>query len=290
MGRRFKALLTRNSISLAKQRASNKYLSAATLTTRYACLAEATSAQSTPCSSPRPLALSEYQVSSQNGEDGILCELLCRLGTGVGSFAEIGASDGAECNLAFLADWMGWQGWLVEGCLPLYERLRAKYGDASEVKAVCRWVLPSNVNGLFGSEGISPDIDVLSIDIDGLDLWVWLALEAANPKVVVIEYNAALGAHERIAVDPKTFVKWDGHSIVYGASIGALVEVARKKGYSLVHTDQAGVNAFFIRDDLKPLFPETNQPRIRGVNHFLSSVEPSKPPMWRKHFVTVDLS
>jgi len=34
------------------------------------------------------------------------------------------------------------------------------------------------------------EIDLLSLDIDGNDIWVWQAIRSISPRVMIIEYNA----------------------------------------------------------------------------------------------------
>ena len=50
-----------------------------------------------------------------------------------------------------------------------------------------------NVNSLFAQYGVPKQFDLLSIDIDGNDYWVWKAIEDFTPRVVVIEYNIYFG-------------------------------------------------------------------------------------------------
>ena len=49
--------------------------------------------------------------------------------------------------------------------------------------------------------GFTGEIDLLSIDIDGMDYWVWEAVSACSPRVVAIEYNWLFGA-ERAVTHP----------------------------------------------------------------------------------------
>ena len=53
-----------------------------------------------------------------------------------------------------------------------------------------------------------------------------------------------------------SFVRNNAHSsnVYYGASLGALEFLAKKKGYSLIGTNMAGNNAFFVRDDFSSNF------------------------------------
>ncbi len=101
----------------------------------------------------------------------------------------------------FLADVLGWQGLFIEPDEASYSELAAKYA-AGRVQTVNAAVTPQNVESLFAAAGVPAEPDVLSIDVDGQDYWIWEALEAHRPRVVVIEYNAVLPA--RAAARPAT--------------------------------------------------------------------------------------
>jgi hypothetical protein len=107
------------------------------------------------------------------------------------------------------------------------------------------------VNDIVGD---SP-LGVLSIDVDGMDYWLWKAVEATAAEVVIIEYNASMGP-ERPGMVPydKSFSAMKAHASGYyhGASLAALERLGRSKGYSLVAVDSAGVNAFFVHDAVRP--------------------------------------
>ena len=94
---------------------------------------------------------------------------------------------------------------------------------------------------------------MLSIDIDSTDYWIWEALTVINPRVVVIEYNASFGISLSVTVPYQlNFNRYEFHPSGYyhGASLHALNALALRKGYALVGCDTAGVNAFFVRQDL----------------------------------------
>src|SRR5438445_5011726 len=55
----------------------------------------------------------ERRVHSQNGEDGIIQEILRRVGTLNGFFVEVGVESGEECNCARLALAESWHGVFV---------------------------------------------------------------------------------------------------------------------------------------------------------------------------------
>ena len=60
------------------------------------------------------LTAHELRVFSQNGEDGVLAEILRRIGTGSRTFVEFGIQDGSEGTTVFLAQVMGWSGVYLE--------------------------------------------------------------------------------------------------------------------------------------------------------------------------------
>jgi hypothetical protein len=218
---------------------------------------------------PDDLGRYEWRSSSQNGEDGVIAELMRRCGTGSRFFVEIGAGDGQEANCVALADREGWAGVFVEADQALYSRLERKYADVPRVRTVRLAVSPGNVNDLSADAGVPREVGVLSIDIDGADYWVWEALTRFEPRIVVVEYNAALPADRRV-VQPldAAMEKWDGTDY-FGASIGALRALAWRKGYVLAHTDRTGCNAFFVRSDLAKSARVPRNPPIHPPNFFL---------------------
>ena len=108
-------------------------------------------------------------------------------------------------------------------------------------------VTRENIAGLVESANLG-DIDLLSIDIDGNDYWIWEAL-AVRPAVTVIEYNAKFHPPTKWIMEYNAAHRW--HSGDYqGASLQSLHELANAKGYRLVGCSLAGVNAFFVRNEL----------------------------------------
>ena len=60
------------------------------------------------------------------------------------------------------------------------------------VRTVRAAVEPDTIEGLLRGAGVPEEPDLLVIDVDGNDYWIWRALEAFRPRVVVIEYNGDL--------------------------------------------------------------------------------------------------
>lgn len=205
----------------------------------------------------------EFRVFSQNGEDGLLLWLLDETGAEVKTFVEIGIENGLECNTAVLGFVLGWDGLMVEADprgAAAARKLAARMlrGRNNRVEVRQEYVRPATIGALF----TGPRLGVLSIDVDGMDYWLWKAVTSAQPDVVVIEYNASLGAEAAISVPfREDFSAAEAHPSGYyhGASLAALEKLGREKSYSLVAVDSAGVNAFFVRDAVRPaaLKPQT---------------------------------
>jgi hypothetical protein len=208
----------------------------------------------------------ELSVFSQNGEDGVLLEILHRIGLGSRTFVEFGAGDGTENCCSLLADVLGWAGLFVEPDPRHFVRLSAKYRNNPHVMTLDKVITAGNVEGVFAQASVPSDLDVLSIDVDGEDFWIWKAIDEYQPRVVIIEYNASLDASTP-RVQPPGTGPWD-HTEFFGASLRALADLGRSKGHTLVHLELVGANAFFVRDDL--LWPNARLPVLRGPNYDLA--------------------
>ena len=99
-----------------------------------------------------------------------------RLQIGSGYFVEFGAAEGGEGNCVFLADVLGWSGLFIEGSEALYARLATKYRHVARVQAINSMVTPENVESILVAASAPAEFDVLSIDVDGQDWWIWRAI------------------------------------------------------------------------------------------------------------------
>jgi hypothetical protein len=234
---------------------------------------------------PRDLHRFEAQVCSQNGEDGVIAEIFRRIGVTHRVFLEIGVGDGTENNTAFLLA-QGWTGFWIDGNPALNKRIAGSPVEKS-IRYRIALVSEENVAGLAKELGVPPDLDFLSIDIDQNSYYAWRALRAWKPRALVIEYNAAIPP----TLDWK--VGYDPHKVHdgtnnYSASLKALENLGRELGYSLVHCELTGCNAFFVRSDLVAehfLAPFTAEqhyerarfPYIHRSAHRSSLLDPSSP-------------
>jgi hypothetical protein len=200
---------------------------------------------------PERLIARRFRLSSQNQEDGITAALLREAGAVNRTFVEIGSGLSGG-NSAFLAREWGWTGLMVDGNARMTQVGRRFPG----VSAVSAWVTRESINDLIAQHGFAGEVDVLSLDLDGNDYWVWEALTACSPRIVILEYNSIFGANRAVTVpyNPK-FDRHEHHTMYHGASLAALAQLSARKGYRLVAVEPTGVNAFFLRADVAPHIP-----------------------------------
>jgi hypothetical protein len=258
---RFRFLLTsslRASLNSAGVRPSGIYEAMGELARRYELPAE-------------DLTQYELKVFSQNGEDGVIAEILRRIDAPSRTFVEFGIGNGTEGNCVFLDAVLGWKGTFIERDEVAFDALARRHAHSSRVNAVRAELEPSTVEATLLDAGVGHEPDVASIDVDGNDYHLWEALETIRPRLVVIEYNARFDPG-RVQVQSYSQSVADG-SDRFGASLGALRELGKSKGYRLVHTELAGVNAFFVRHELANdrFLPEDEVP-VRPANYYLDDV------------------
>ena len=198
----------------------------------------------------------EFRCFSQFGEDGILLYLFSVLGTTDRRVIEICAGDGIECNAANLIVNHGWEGLLLDGDEGGLERGRAFYRDCPGTsllppKLVHAWITSENVNRLIEENGFTGEVDLFSLDMDGVDDWVWKSVMSVSPRVVVLEYNNLWGPDDPVTSPDLADFRWaSARDAPRGASLAAFVKLGRQKGYRLVGCHRYGFNAFFVRNDL----------------------------------------
>lgn len=200
------------------------------------------------------LAENEFRVFSQWGEDGILAHLLRHVAVESKVFVEFGVETYAEANTRWLLTHAGWSGLVLDGSEANVAAIRRDpiYWQYP-LKAASAFITRENINDLLQAQGLSGEIGLLSVDIDGVDYWVWEAITAVQPAMVVAEYNSLFGPERAVTVpyDP-AFQRAQAHHShsYYGASLAALVALGRRKGMAFVGSNSAGNNAFFVRREL----------------------------------------
>lgn len=202
------------------------------------------------------LEANEFRVFSQWGEDGIIQHLVRHVPIPRDLCVEIGVETYEEANTRFLVARDNWTAVLVDGSEWCIERIRSsRFYWLHDLRAIHAFVTRENVNDVLRDAGLSGEIGLLSIDIDGMDFWVWEAIDAVSPAIVVIEYNHRFGPDASVTVPYRPdFDRREAHPSIlyYGASLRALCRLGERKGYAFVGAGSAGLNAFFVRRDLLP--------------------------------------
>jgi hypothetical protein len=198
----------------------------------------------------------EYQVFSQWGEDGIIQFLIDRIGIERKIFVEFGVESYKQANTRFLLVNNNWAGLVIDGCEENIQRIKYDHVYYNyNLKAIKSFVTKDNINDLLVQNGLTGEIGLLSVDVDGNDYWIWEAIDSINPVIVIAEYNYRFGVDEAVTIPyQEDFVRSEAHHsmIYFGASLKALCLLANKKGYTFVGCCSNGVNAFFVRKDKKP--------------------------------------
>jgi hypothetical protein len=226
---------------------------------------------------PDRVTEAEFQVFSQFGEDGIIQFLVGHVQVPVDSevFVEFGVEDYTESNTRFLLVHDNWRGFVMDGGEGMHEFLRASgLAWRHHIDARTAFIDRDNVDSLIADAGITGDIGLLSIDIDGNDYWVLEAVDSVSPRILVLEYNATFGPEAAVTVpyDPG-FVRGEKHWtwLYWGASLAALAHAANAKGYALVAGNRAGNNAFFVRRDVLGELPARSPAEVWRPSRFRES-------------------
>jgi len=176
----------------------------------------------------RPLAEFARNITSQFGEDGIIAEILARIGTRERTCVEFGAWDGKYLSNTWdLWRNQGWRAILIEGDAAKHAALNESLKAYPAVMSVHAFVTADGADCLdqiLLRTGAPQELDVLSIDIDGDEYYVWKNLTQFHPRIVVVEYNPTIPPELDLVQVPGAY---------FGASARALTRLAHEKGYGL---------------------------------------------------------
>ncbi|MES2467130.1 MAG: hypothetical protein V4675_07505 [Verrucomicrobiota bacterium] len=204
-----------------------------------------------------------FRKYSQFEEDGILLYLFSLITPLNRTCVEICAGTGRECNTANLIINHGWWGHLFDGDDSNVARARQFFAEQKDTflyppRFSKAWITAENVNDLIATSGATGPVDLLSLDIDGMDYWVWKAITVIQPQVVVCEIHNPVPADQALTVpyDPGFVCQNEEYR---GASLAAMCQLGREKGYRLVGTHRFGFNAFFVKQGVgEEFFPEVD--------------------------------
>lgn len=179
---------------------------------------------------------------SQNGEDGIIERIFDIIGTTSKYCCEFGAWDGVRLSNTRLLLLSGWKGCLIEANPERFTELKNNYNNIPGVTCICSIVdeQTNTIEGILEKNNVTERLDFLSIDIDGLDYYVFKNLKI-RPRLICIEVNAGHFPESSQLID---------YAIAknnIGQSLYRFNEVANRIGYRLICYSG---NAFFLREDV----------------------------------------
>jgi hypothetical protein len=163
----------------------------------------------------------------------------------------------------------GYNGVLIEGDKYNFTEVEKIYNKLSnQVTCINKYVESTGLNSLDNllKTTSCPEIfDILLIDVDSIDYQIWESLKNYSPTFVVIEFNNAYGPKlehiHNIALND-----WVGESsFTKGSSIKSIVELGKRKDYSLVTVTRN--NAYFIKKEFLHAF-HLEEVNIDDVFHF----------------------
>ena len=196
-----------------------------------------------------PLLEFSRNIASQCGEDGILQKIFQVITPRSRFCVEFGAWDGKYLSNCWnLIANEGWSGALIEGNETKFRDLLESHGANPKVTCVNRFVDfagDNSLDNILSSINCPQDLDLLSIDVDGTDYFIWESLIEYKPSVVVIEFNPTVP-------NDVIFVQAKDNEVNQGCSLMALILLGKEKGYELICC--TSWNAFFVRQDLYDLF------------------------------------
>lgn len=178
---------------------------------------------------------------SQNGEDGVILEILKRLKLNVKNkwCCEFGAWDGKHGSNTFnLVKNYNYNSVYIEGNKKRYRDLLTTSKKFKRIIPLNKYVSyksssSNSLDKILKKTKITKNFDVLSIDIDSFDLDVWKSIKNYRPKIVIIEINSDI---------PIGIKHTHGFKRI-GNSFTSTIEFAKKNNYQLVcHTG----NCIFI--------------------------------------------
>ena len=185
---------------------------------------------------------------SQDGEDGIISKIFELIGLETKYFVEFGAWDGKFLSNCFNLSNTGWSGCFIEANHKKFQELIKNHGSNNKIKCINKFVTfegESSLDNILVENEAPVNLDLISIDVDGTDYFIWESLKVYRPKLLVIEFNPSIP-------NDVLFVQEKNSKINQGCSLLALIELGKVKGYELVCC--TGWNAFFVPKELLGVF------------------------------------
>lgn len=176
--------------------------------------------------------------TSQFGEDGIIAAIIERIGEAGRWCVECGAADGSLFSNTMQWRNKGWNCLLIESDLCLYNKCTAFESDNVHVMLKTVGTGNDGFDAIFAEYGIpEDDLDLLVIDVDGQDYYLFDGLKCYRPRVLMCEFK---NGDYSDTIPP---LNGEGQ-----AGYAAIAKLGEAKGYVAVAVTQ--VNIIFVRADL----------------------------------------
>ena len=196
----------------------------------------------------------ELKVFSQNGEDGIIDYLLTKLKLIPHStnFIEIGVGDYRESNTRFIYNQFHSKGVIIDCINDMKKKVKPHVNLWKGDLRICNSFINSNNINEILEKNCDFDVDVFSLDIDGIDYWIIQKLKKNISKIFIAEFNPVFGSKLKVTVpNIDNFDRTNYHysNLCYGMSLSALIDVMKEKNFYFVGTNLQKMNAFFVSND-----------------------------------------
>lgn len=220
----------------------------------------------------KEISESGFRCHSQFEEDGIILYVLSLIGMTTKKVVEISCGDGSECMSTNLILNHGYQGFLFDGdtarlnkAIHFFRKQKDCILTPPSVRLA--WVTRENVNILLKEAGASGEVDLLSLDIDGNDYWVWEAISEISPRLCVFETQNIIPSDRSLTIpyDPdfNSWAKEGSEQNFRSVSLLAMKKLSEKKGYRMIGAHKHGFNVFFLRNDIgQDIFPAASLAEI----------------------------
>lgn len=225
-----------------------------------------------------------FDVYTNDGLDGILLYIYSKIGMKTRVGIDMACGGPLKANLTnLLLNW-NWNALLIDGNEKAINATKIFYNKHLLFSPIIakEWITAENINDLILKNGFSGEIDLFSLDVDGIDYWLWKSLEVVTPRVVVVEYHDILGLNSCTVPYKPDFNRFDmENSNFFGASLSAFNKLAKEKGYRLIGTNKYQFNAVFIKNGIgEDFFPEVTvescltHPKVKhGIEHIFPEVK-----------------
>ena len=199
-------------------------------------------------------------IYSQYGTECIIKNIFEKIGLVHKSLVDLGAGDGMYLSNTRIFVESGWNACLIDG---------NGTGENGVKKA---FITRENILSLI--EGTPNEFDLLSIDLDGNDIYILEEiLTHYSPRLIVSEVNGSINPEKSLTIPYNAAHEWENDNH-YGYSLAARHKLAQKFGYTII-CNHLNLNLFYLRNDI--LFGRHLNFK-QGVTHPIN-----KNKIWKKY-------